>query len=130
MQPVEEPHFTSLTPTRSLLRALGLRASSPGLEPTNYAAGYVIFNFISAFLALSSRGIKVANGIDNNASPRQDLAVFGERAVAEGKMTRATLKKIQRWEAAHANAVEHFPFFFGSSESRLKSVRLIVLQMH
>ena len=53
-------------------------------------------------------------GIDNNVSPREDVAKFGEVAVREGKLTRAQLNKIVRIEAAHANSVENLPLLISS----------------
>lgn len=54
-------------------------------------------------------------GIDHNASPREDLTKYGETAVQAGKIDRTTLNRLKRQEAAHANAVEGFPFFVGAS---------------
>lgn len=34
--------------------------------------------------------------------------------VKEGKIKPGTLRMLRRWEAAHANAVDNFPLFFGS----------------
>ena len=50
-------------------------------------------------------------GIDHNVSPREDLNKYGEKAVQSGKITAAQLRMLRRMESAHANAVEHFPFF-------------------
>ena len=40
---------------------------------------------------------------------------FGEKAVQDGKITRKQLDMLKRNEAAHANAIEHFPMFIGSA---------------
>ncbi|RDW91589.1 hypothetical protein BP5796_02754 [Coleophoma crateriformis] len=82
--------------------------------PPNYAAGFITGNFFLAYAVLSTRFIKTHLKLDHNVCPREDLNKYGEKMVTEGKMTAATLRMIKRWEAAHANAVENFPLFFGS----------------
>jgi uncharacterized MAPEG superfamily protein len=64
---------------------------------------------------MSNRGAKVRLGIDNNVCPREDLTTFGEAAVQAGKISRATLDKLKRREAAHANAQEGYSFFVAAS---------------
>lgn len=98
----------------SLATTLGLRSN--GLTPPgNQAPYHAIFNFMLAYVFLSSRAFKMSCGIDHNVNPREDLARFGERAVQEGKITRRQLNMLKRNEAAHANAMEHFPVFVGSA---------------
>lgn len=63
----------------------------------------------------STRSLKLRAGIDHNANPRYDLAKYGERAVAEGKITRKRLLQLQRGESAHANSIESFAFFATTS---------------
>jgi len=95
----------------SFLHAIGLRAAG-SLSPTsipNYGPSFLIFNFIFAYGILSSRTLKQYYGIDHNASPREDLAKYGETAVREGKITQKQLEMLRRNESAHANAVENFP---------------------
>ncbi|EXJ81975.1 hypothetical protein A1O1_08042 [Capronia coronata CBS 617.96] len=92
---------------------LGLRSST--MTPVPCLAPYhAIFNFMFAYVFLSSRMLKSSYGIDHNVNPREDVARFGERAVQEGKITRKQLNLLKRNEAAHANAMEHFPVFIGS----------------
>jgi uncharacterized MAPEG superfamily protein len=89
---------------------LGLRAVG-SLGPSsisNHGPSYLIFNFLFAYGVLSSRTLKQYFGIDNNVSPREDLAKYGEAAVREGKITRKQLEMLKRCESAHANAVENF----------------------
>ena len=52
--------------------------------------------------------------IDHNISPREDLVKYGDKYVQDGKITRSQLNLLQRNEAAHANAMEHFPLFVAS----------------
>lgn len=92
------------------LTTLGLRAAS-GQQPPNHAAGYLVANFVLAYALLSTRGGKIRHGLDHNVSPREDLSKYGEAAVQAGKLSRTTLNRLKRQEAAHANAVEGFPFF-------------------
>lgn len=97
----------------AIANSLGLRAN--GLAPVPCQAPYhAIFNFLFAYVFLSSRMLKSSYGIDHNVNPREDLARFGEKAVQEGKITRKQLNLLKRNEAAHANAMEHFPVFVGS----------------
>jgi uncharacterized MAPEG superfamily protein len=64
---------------------------------------------------MSTRGDKIRLGIDNNVCPREDLTTLGEAAVQAGKFSRATLNKLKRREAAHANAQEGYTLFVASS---------------
>ncbi len=77
-------------------------------------AGFLAWNWLFAYCALSSRTPKQYFGIDNNGNPRQDLAKYGEAAVREGKMTRGQLEMIQRMEAATANSIDGYTFFAAS----------------
>lgn len=54
-------------------------------------------------------------GLDHNSAPREDLVKYGEAAVQSGKISRATLNRLKRQEAAHANAIEGFPLFLAAS---------------
>ncbi|EXJ77519.1 hypothetical protein A1O3_09746 [Capronia epimyces CBS 606.96] len=97
----------------AIVTALGLRSN--GITPVPCQAPYhAIFNFILAYVLLSSRLLKKIYGIDHNVNPREDVARFGEKAVQDGKITRKQLNLLKRNEAAHANSVEHFPMFIGS----------------
>ncbi|RFU27755.1 hypothetical protein B7463_g8576, partial [Scytalidium lignicola] len=60
---------------------------------------------------MSSRTPKQYFKIDHNASPREDLAKYGEKMIADGKISRWTLNMLKRWESAHANAVENYTLF-------------------
>ncbi|KAJ5746606.1 hypothetical protein N7520_011788 [Penicillium odoratum] len=90
----------------SLLTTIGL--SNPGQKVTNYAPLILGFQYIYAYGILSSRTLKQYYGLDNNVSPREDLAKYGEAAVREGKITRRQLDMLKRNESAHSNAVEGF----------------------
>lgn len=91
--------------------ALGLRAASPTTLIPNYAPALLSFHFIWAYGVLSSRTLKQWYGLDHNESPRYDLAKYGDRAVASGKITQKQLDMLRRNESAHANAVENYAFF-------------------
>ncbi|KAH8599066.1 hypothetical protein B0O99DRAFT_34660 [Bisporella sp. PMI_857] len=96
----------------SLSTTLGLRTLPAGAPPvSSYAAGFLIANFVSAYLLLSSRTPKQYYGFDHNANPREDIAKYGEPLVAAGKLPRRTLERIKRLEAASANAIDHYPVF-------------------
>ncbi|GES66829.1 membrane-associated, eicosanoid/glutathione metabolism (MAPEG) protein [Aspergillus terreus] len=94
----------------SLLTTLGLRAA-PGHAIPNHGAAYLIANWFLANCAFSSRGAKIRLGLDNNVAPREDLTKAGEAAVASGRISRKTLDRLKRQEAAHLNAMEGYPFF-------------------
>ncbi|CAG8333123.1 unnamed protein product [Penicillium salamii] len=94
----------------ALLTTIGLRAA-PGQTAANHASGFLIANWVWAFCLMSNRGAKVRLGIDNNVCPWEDLTTFGEAAVQAGKISRSTLNKPKRREAAHANAQEGYPLF-------------------
>jgi uncharacterized MAPEG superfamily protein len=94
---------------------LGLKSNSPLAAPPNNAPYHAIFNFLFAYVFLSSRFLKKSYGLDHNVNPREDVLRFGERAVQEGKITRAQLNLLKRHEAAHANSMEHFPVLVGSA---------------
>lgn len=105
-----------LTPdTRaSLATSLGLRTASLGESIPSYSAHFIIANFVLSYALLSTRGAKIRLGLDNNASPRYDVATTGEAAVKANKITREQLDKLKRQQACHENSVEHFPFFVGA----------------
>lgn len=101
----------------SLASALGLSANSKHIHDLaigNYAAHHALFNFVLAYVVLSSRLLKQRYGIDHNVNPREDVVRYGERAVQEGKMTREQLNLVKRTESAHANSMEHYTVFIGS----------------
>ncbi|KAK5458090.1 hypothetical protein LTS15_004169 [Exophiala xenobiotica] len=88
-----------------------------GLSPTtSFAApaAFLAWNWCFAYVVLSSRPWKQACGIDHNGNPRQDVAKYADTAIREGKMTRAQLERIQRFEAAGANSTDGFAFFASS----------------
>ena len=66
------------------------------------------------YAATSTRFITTNLGIDHNVNPREDLATHGPAAVKSGKITQQQLNRLKRLSAAHANAMEHFPFFVGA----------------
>ncbi|KAK5946407.1 hypothetical protein PMZ80_000550 [Knufia obscura] len=92
----------------SLISRIGLQTA---LATTNLAPYHTMFHFLFAYVFLSSRGLKNYLKIDHNVSPRDDVANYGERAVAEGKITQRQLNLAKRNEGAHANSMEHFPVF-------------------
>ncbi|KAJ5788927.1 uncharacterized protein N7518_005938 [Penicillium psychrosexuale] len=94
----------------ALLTTIGLRAA-PGQTAANHASGFLIANWVWAFCLMSNRDAKIRLGIDNNVCPREDLTTYGEAAVQAGKISRDTLNKLKRREAAHANAQEGYPLF-------------------
>lgn len=84
---------------------------TPGSEPEDLTAWYLIINALWAYAFSSARGLKMLYKIDNQVSPRGDLDKYGPRAVSEGKITQAQLDRLKRNEAAHANSMDHFPVF-------------------
>lgn len=99
----------------SILTAVGLRAADTlNTSIPNYGPAFVGFHFIYAYGILSSRTLKQWYGVDHQASPREDLAKYGEAAVRDGKLTRKQLGMLKRNEAAHANSVENFTLFVAS----------------
>jgi uncharacterized MAPEG superfamily protein len=86
-----------------------------GLTATNYTSGLLLWNYIYAYMLTSTRAIKFRAGIDHNTNPRYDLAKYGERAVAEGKITRKKLGQLERGASAHANSIESFALFASTS---------------
>jgi uncharacterized MAPEG superfamily protein len=97
-----------------LLTTLGLRAAPGGLVP-NHAASLLLANWVIAYFWTSTRLQKISLGIDNNVAPMEDLATLGQAAVKSGKVSRSTLNRLKRQEAAHANAMENFPVFAAAS---------------
>lgn len=100
----------------SILILLGLKADplNPLVQPPNVAPYHALFNFLWAYVVLSSRFAKMRFKIDHNTNPRLDLVKYGQRAVAEGKMTKRQLDFIHRIESCHANSMEHFPVALGA----------------
>lgn len=97
----------------STLTILGLKADpgNPIVEPPNLAPYHTLWNFFFAYVVLSARMAKMMLKLDHNINPRLDLSKYGQRAVAEGKITRAQLNFLHRNESCHANSMEHFPVF-------------------
>jgi uncharacterized MAPEG superfamily protein len=105
----------SLAAMASLITTLGLRAPSlANLTTPNYAAGYVSFHFIFAYCVLAPRHLKQIYGIDNQVSPREDLAKYGDSAVKSGKITQKTLEMMKRNESAQLNSTENYILFVGA----------------
>jgi uncharacterized MAPEG superfamily protein len=99
----------------SILTAIGLRAADTlNTSIPNYGPAFVGFHFIYAYGVLSSRTLKQWYGIDHQASPRDDLAKYGEAAIRDGKLTRKQLGMLKRNESAHANSVENFTLLVAS----------------
>ncbi|GAW13258.1 hypothetical protein ANO14919_026380 [Xylariales sp. No.14919] len=92
----------------SLATGLGLGAAGAA---SNWAPALLSWQFIFAYGLMSSRTLKQWYGIDHNASPREDLAKYGEAAVRSGKITRKQLEMLRRNESAHANSVENYTLF-------------------
>ncbi|GAK66707.1 uncharacterized protein PAN0_014c4930 [Moesziomyces antarcticus] len=80
----------------------------------NYGPISILAAFAGSHLLLQHRLPMVFYGLDNMAYPRDDLRVHGDKAVASGKITPKTLRRLKRWEAAHYNAVENLPIFIGT----------------
>jgi uncharacterized MAPEG superfamily protein len=95
----------------SLATALGLRTADAGLSSPNWAPGLLSWQFFFAYGLLSSRTLKQLYGLDHNASPREDLAKYGDAAVRSGKITQKQLDMLRRNESAHANSVENYALF-------------------
>jgi uncharacterized MAPEG superfamily protein len=79
-----------------------------------HASLFILTNFALSYLIISDRLAKIALGFDDNISPREVVAKYGDSMVKEGKMSARTLARVKRIASAHANSVEHFPFFFGA----------------
>lgn len=96
---------------------LGLEtdASNPTVQPPNLAPYHALWNFLFAYVILSARFAKMRLKLDHNTNPRLDLTKYGQRAVAEGKVTKAQLDFLHRNESCHANSMEHFPVFIGAT---------------
>lgn len=81
----------------------------------NYGPVSILAAFAGSHLILQHRIPKLFLGVDNNVYPREDLrGENGEALVASGKISRRTLARLRRWEAAHYNAVENLPVFIGA----------------
>jgi len=81
---------------------------------SNYAAGFIITNFLLAYIVFSPRPIKAYLKIDRNTAPRDDLSKYGATDVRKGRISQETLEVLKRLEACHANGLEHLPLFIGS----------------
>lgn len=95
----------------SLPVLLGLRGQTSLESPPSFGAFYLIFHFVFAYGAISSRPWKMYYRLDHQVCPRQDLDKYGAAAVASGKLSQRRLDQMRRVEACHANSVEHFSFF-------------------
>ncbi|RDW91646.1 hypothetical protein BP5796_02811 [Coleophoma crateriformis] len=80
-------------------------------NPAAPAAAFLIANFFLSYFFLTPRGYRMLLGLATNRNPRQDMANFSEKMVAEGRITREQVDRLGRWEAAQQNAVENFPLF-------------------
>lgn len=128
-EPIQLPksrtlHFNVASNQTALVQLIESSAMSTsqigiGLSNANLTspATFIAWNWFHAYCVLSSRSFKQYYGIDNNASPRQDLRKYGDAAVREGKLTQAQLDQIHRVEAANANSTEGFILFTASGES-------------
>ena len=90
-----------------------------GLGPASnlHASGFLMWNWLYAYGVLSSRTMKQYYGVDHNKAPRQDSGEYCEQAVKEGRLSRQTLDRIKRTEAASANSVEGYTFFVAAGRS-------------
>ncbi|KAK9896782.1 hypothetical protein P389DRAFT_84100 [Cystobasidium minutum MCA 4210] len=77
-----------------------------------YLPHFAIGQFIFGYGVLSTRGPKVALGIDHNVSPTRDLDKYATELVKSGKIRQSTLDKLYRREAAHQNTMSNLPFFW------------------
>ncbi|OJJ30026.1 hypothetical protein ASPWEDRAFT_33228 [Aspergillus wentii DTO 134E9] len=93
----------------SLLTTIGLRAADTPVP--NHAAAFLIANWFFAYGVLSTRPAKRWYRLDHNVAPREDLTKYGEAAVQAGKLSRKTLNRLKRQEAASANATEGYTLF-------------------
>lgn len=81
----------------SYLTALGLsaRPSTLGL-PTpvmTLVPHFIIANFITGYLLLSSRFARRACGLGGNTQPRDDIAKYGDKMVQSGKIKQEDLDR-------------------------------------
>ncbi|GAM89485.1 hypothetical protein ANO11243_075240 [Dothideomycetidae sp. 11243] len=106
----------------AILAHLGLGSST---SPVPYhTTTFLVINFFCAYVLSSPRIAKARYGLDHNSAPRADLDKYGAAAVRAGKLTEAEVDRIKRAEAAHANAVEHYPVFVaGMLAATLAGVR-------
>jgi hypothetical protein len=71
----------------SPLTVLGLRPANLASQAPPLGPYYLMFNIFFAYAVLTSRPIKNIYGIDDNVSPRESVAKYGEVAVRDGKIT-------------------------------------------
>ncbi|KAK3374670.1 hypothetical protein B0H63DRAFT_480718 [Podospora didyma] len=95
----------------SLGTTLGLSAFA---STQNHAPTFLGFHFLWAYVALASRHLKQWHGIDHQASPRYDLAKYGDAAVKAGKLTQKQLEMIQRCDSAHYNSIDNYVLLVGA----------------
>jgi uncharacterized MAPEG superfamily protein len=93
-------------PHRSILTTLGLRPSTQPIS--SLAPSLLIFQWLHAYIVLSSRTLKQIHGFDNNISPRDDVTKYGQEMIKKGKITQRDLDRVRRMEAAQANSIESF----------------------
>jgi uncharacterized MAPEG superfamily protein len=79
--------------------------------PATIAAGLLILHFFLAYFFLTPRLYRMLLGFSTNRSPRQDTANYSSAFLAEGRITKAQLERLGRWEACQQNAVENYPLF-------------------
>jgi len=82
--------------------------------PAALAAAFIMLNFFLSFFCLTPRLYRMFLGISTNSNPRQDMANFGAKSLAEGKTTKNQIERLSRWESAQQNAVENFPLFIAA----------------
>jgi uncharacterized MAPEG superfamily protein len=100
----------------TLATTLGLRAPAlPNSTIANYAPAWVTFHFFWAYVVLAPRHLKQIYGIDHQASPREDLAKYGDAAVKSGKISKKMLGMMKRNESAQLNSTENYILFVGAT---------------
>jgi uncharacterized MAPEG superfamily protein len=78
------------------------------------AAAFLILNFFIAYFFLTPRLYRLLLGFSTNRSPRQDMANYSQKFLAEGRVTKVQLERLGRWEACQQNTVENFPLFIAA----------------
>lgn len=84
-------------------------------NPAAPAAAFLITNFFLSYFFLTPRAYRMLLGLATNRNPRQDMANYSEKMIAEGRITCAQLDRLGRWEAAQQNSVENFPLFIAAT---------------
>jgi uncharacterized MAPEG superfamily protein len=91
-------------------------------NPATPAFAFLLTNFFLAYFILTPRFYRMLLGMATNTSPRTDLANYGDDMVAEEKVTRDQLDRLERWEAAQQNAIENYPLFIAAVVSNFQCV--------